>query len=100
MKKIMTYCGLYQDTHGMTMLGRVVLDSWLFGFIPESEDCKGWDVARMQVLMNRVEAAWDQYGNLPSRLPPELRERHAELYARATERAQQLGWNPALADDD
>ena len=99
-KNTMTYSGFYQDTHGMTVLGRVVLDGWLFGFIPESEDCKGWDMARMQVLMNRVEAAWDQHGNLPSQLPPELRERHTELYARAAECAQQRGWNPELGDDD
>lgn len=84
----------------MTVLGRVVLDGWLFGLIPESEDCKGWDMPRMQLLMSRVEAAWDQHGNLPSRLPPELRERHAELYQRATVRAQQHGWNPELDDDD
>ena len=60
-KNTMTYPGFNEDTHGMTVLGRVVLDGWLFGFIPESEDCKGWDMARMQVLMNRVEAAWDQH---------------------------------------
>ena len=57
-------------------------------------------MARMQVLMNRVEAAWDEHGSLPSRLPPELRERHTELYARAAERAQGRGWNPELGDDD
>ena len=54
-------------------------------------------MARMQVLMNRVEAAWDEHGSLPSRLPPELRERHTELYARAAERAQGRGWNPEMA---
>ena len=99
-KNTMTYAGFNEDTHGMTVLGRVVLDGWLFGFIPESEDCKGWDMARLQGLMTRVEAAWDQHGNLPSRLPPELRERHTELYARATERAHGRGWNPELGDDD
>ena len=99
-KQTMTYAGFYQDTHGLTALGRVVLDAWLFGLIPESEDCKGWDLARMQLLMNRVETAWDRYGNLPSRLPLELRERHTELYARATERALARGWNPELGDDD
>ena len=39
-KNTMTYSGFYEDTHGMTVLGRVVLVGWLFGFIPESEDCK------------------------------------------------------------
>ena len=100
MKNPPTYAGFNNDSHGITIFGRVVLDGWLFGFIPETEDCAGWDLTRMQALMTRIEAKWDEYGNLPSRLPPELRERHAELYAQATERAQRRGWNPELGDDE
>lgn len=100
MKNPPTYAGFNNDSHGITIFGRVVLDGWLFGLIPETEDCAGWDLTRMQALMTRIEAEWDQYGNLPSRLPPELRDRHAELYASATERAQRRGWNPELGDDD
>jgi hypothetical protein len=96
----MTYAGLEQDAHGMTMLGRVVLDGWLFNLIPETEDCAGWDLQRMQLLMNKVEAQWDAYGNLPSRLPPELRARHTALYTQAAERARERGWDPELGDDD
>ena len=94
------YVGFHRDKHGITQLGRVVLDGWLFGFIPETEDCAGWDIGRMQALMDKVEREWDRYGNLPSRLPPELRRRHAELYARATEAARAKGWDPELGDDD
>jgi hypothetical protein len=54
----------------------------------------------MQGLMQKVEAEWDQYGNLPSRLPPELAERHRALYERAMKRAQDKGWNAELDDDD
>ncbi len=100
MQDKITYPGLHQDTHGMTVLGRVVLDGWLFGLIPETEDCAGWDLQRMQKLMGQVEQVWDQYGNLPSRLPPELRERHAKLYDMATERARQRGWDPELDEDE
>lgn len=100
MKNPPTYAGFNNDSHGITIFGRVVLDGWLFGFIPETEDCAGWDLTRMQALMTRIEAKWDEYGNLPSRLPPELRERHAELYASATERAQRRGWDPELGDDE
>jgi len=78
----------------------VVMDGWLFGFIPESEDCAGWSLGQMQVLMDKVDREWDKYGNLPSRLPDEMRARHAELYARATERAREKGWNPELGDDE
>ena len=100
MQEKMTYPGLHQDTHGMTVLGRVVLDGWLFGLIPETEDCAGWDLQRMQKLMDQVGQIWDQYGNLPSRLPDEMRQRHADLYARATERAREKGWDPELGDDE
>lgn len=95
-----TYCGFYNDKHGMTQLGRVVLDGWLFGFIPESEDCTGWDLGRMQALMERIEKEWDKYDCLPSRLPPELRARHAQIYAKAMALAREKGWNPELGEDD
>jgi hypothetical protein len=94
------YVGFHQDKHGMTQLGRIVLDGWLFGFLPESEDCAGWEMGRMQMLMDRVQVEWDKYGNLPSRLPPELRQRHADLYTRAMRQARTKGWNPELGDDD
>lgn len=95
-----TYAGFHQDKHGMTQLGRIVLDGWLFGLIPESEDCAGWDLGRMQMLMEKVQAEWDKYANLPSRLPTELRERHAEIYARALVQARDKGWDPELGDDE
>jgi hypothetical protein len=94
------YVGLRNDKHGMTQLGRIVLDGWLFGLIPETEDCAGWDLGRMQILMEKVEVEWDKYGNLPSRLPPDLRQRHTELYARATAVAREKGWDPELGDED
>lgn len=94
------YVGFRNDKHGMTQLGRIVLDGWLFGLIPETEDCTGWDLGRMQILMEKVEIEWDKYGNLPSRLPPELKQRHTEIYARATARARDKGWNPELGEDD
>lgn len=99
MKEKMTYSGFNQDSHGLTMLGRVVLDGWLFGLLPRDEDCTGWDLSRMQQLMGQVEACWDRYGNLPSRLPPDLQSHHAELYAWATERGRARGWDPDLADE-
>jgi hypothetical protein len=94
------YVGFRNDKHGMTQLGRIVLDGWLFGLIPETEDCAGWDLGRMQILMEKIEIEWDKYGNLPSRLPFELRQRHTEIYAKATAIAKGKGWNPELGDDD
>ena len=94
------YVGFYNDKHGMTQLGRIVLDGWLFGFIPENEDCTGWDMGRMQILMDRCEKEWDKYGNLPSRLPEALRVRHVEIYEKAMKLAKNKGWNPELGEDD
>ena len=100
MNNKMTYAGFSHDKHGITMMGRVVLGAWLFGFLPETEDCAGWDLGRMQVLTDKVEAEWDKYKSLPSNLPAELRERHAALYKMAVERARDKGWDPELGDDD
>lgn len=94
------YVGLNNDSHGITQLGRIVLDARVFGLIPETEDCAGWDLQRMQLLANQVEARWDEYGNLPSRLPDDLRARHSAIYEQALARARQLGWNPELDEDD
>ncbi|MDA8093884.1 MAG: hypothetical protein M0T84_08235 [Betaproteobacteria bacterium] len=95
-----TYAGFHQDKHGITQLGRIVLDGWLFSLIPETEDCAGWEIGRIQALMEQVEREWDKYGNLPSRLPPALRQRHHDLYARATAAARVKGWDPELGDED
>ena len=94
------YVGLHQDHHGITQLGRIVLDGRVFGFIPETEDCAGWDLGRMQMLMDKISAEWDKYANLPSRLPPELQQRHTEIYASAMAQAREKGWDPELGDDE
>ena len=94
------YVGYHQDKHGITQLGRVVLDGWLFGLIPPQQDCAGWGIGRMQGLMEQVQAEWDRHGNLPGRLPTELRQRHAELYERAMREARTRGWDPELGDDE
>lgn len=94
------YPGFHRDEHGLTLLGRVVLDAWLFGLLPRGQDCAGWDLQRMQALAEQVQKQWDAYGSLPSRLPEPLRTQHAELYAWAAERARGLGWSAELGDDD
>ena len=95
-----TYIGFNNDHHGITQLGRIVLDGWLFGFIPETEDCAGWDLGRMQILMNKVEQEWDKYSNLPSRLPDDLRKKHFDIYEKAMAMARTKGWNPELGEDE
>lgn len=94
------YVGLDNDKHGLTQLGRVVLDGRLFDLIPPTQDCAGWDIGRMQALMERVQVEWDKYDNLPSRLPEALAERHREIFDRAIKSARAKGWDPELSEDD
>ena len=94
------YPGLLDDHDGgLTHLGRIVMDGWVFGLIPETQTCSGWTAAQMQELVDRVSQAWAPHGHLPSRLPAQLRERHAQIYDAALERARAAGWNPELDDD-
>lgn len=54
----------------------------------------------MQVLYEKVYAAWEPYAHLPSRLPDELRDRHTRLYTQAIARAKEKGWDAELSEDD
>ena len=95
------YPGILEDQQGgMTHLGQIVRDGWVFGFIPETETCAGWNASRMQVLYEKVYAEWEKYGHLPSRLPDDLRERHGRIHGEFMTRAREQGWNPELGEDD
>lgn len=95
------YPGLFDDKYGgMTHLGQIVKDAWVFGVIPETETCKDWTPAQMQLLYDKVYAEWAKYAHLPSRLPPELAERHARIHSEAIARARSLGWDAELGEDD
>ena len=95
------YAGIDKDEKGgLTHLGRVVRDAWVFDILPETETCEGWGFARMQNLYEQVYAAWEPYAHLPSRLPDNLRERHARLYAQAITAARNKGWDAELGEDE
>jgi len=91
------YVGLHQD--GMSPTANIILDAQVFGFLPESETCEGWNYDRLEALYDKVSAAWAPYGHLASRLPPELQERHTRLYGEAIRRARELGWDPSTDDE-
>lgn len=98
---IQTYCGIYKDeAGGLTPLGRIVMDAWVFEIIPASEPCEGWDAARMQELSNRVTAAWASFDNDPRNLPDDLRMRHAMIYEQALARGGRAEWDPNIDGDD
>ena len=54
----------------------------------------------LELEMSKVDQLWDQYGNVPSALPPELADRHKRVYAEAIARARARGWDAELDDND
>src|SRR4051794_7917166 len=95
------YEGIYNDeASGLTRLGRIVMDAWVFEIINSSETCAGWDAVRMQALEQQVAAAWAIYDNKASNLPDDLRMRHAMIYEHAMMRGQDQGWDATIDGDD
>lgn len=95
------YVGIDQDENGgLTHIGRIVLDAWVFNILPESEKCAGWDAAQIQNLYEKVYSAWGPYAHLPSRLPDDLRQRHEQIYIQAIANARSKGWDAELKDED
>ena len=88
------YVGIEEDLFaGMTAIGKIIRDAWVFGLLPETETCKGWNLAGINNLLDKVNAEWDKYGCLASRLPEELFERHQRIHNEAVKKARELGWD-------
>ncbi len=88
------YVGITNDINGgMTTIGKIIRDAWVFGLLDESETCEGWNLAGIDALLDKVTAEWDKYGCLVSRLPPELFERHQRIHAEAVAKARAAGWS-------
>ena len=101
MAKPSTYVGIDKDVQGgMTTIGKLIRDAWVFGLIPETETCEGWNLAGIDALLDKVNAEWDKYGCLVSRLPEELRARHQRIHDEAIARAREAGWNGEIETDD
>ena len=96
-----TYPGIDKDPQGaMNATGNIIRDAWVFDLLPETETCAGWTRQGIDALYDKVSDAWKPYGHLPSRLPPELRERHRRIYDDARRQALEKGWNPDFALDN
>ena len=88
------YVGIDNDQFGgMTTIGKIIRDARVFGLIPETETCEGWNLAGIDALLDKVNKEWDKYGCLASRLPQELFERHQRIHAEAVKKARELGWD-------
>jgi hypothetical protein len=96
-----TYVGIDKEMlGGMTSIGKLIRDAWVFGLIPETETCAGWNLARIDALLHKVNDEWDKYGCLVSHLPAELRERHERIHGEAIERARAAGWSGEIETED
>ena len=96
-----TYVGVDDDLYGgMTTIGKLIRDARVFGLLPESESCKGWNLAGIDALMDKVNAEWDRYGCLVSHLPQALAERHGRIHGEAIARAKAAGWQGEFETED
>ncbi|MFV2057108.1 MAG: hypothetical protein ACC707_11615, partial [Thiohalomonadales bacterium] len=85
---------------GMTSIGKIIRDAWVFELIPESETCENWNLAGIDALLDKVNTEWDKYGCLVSNLPEALRERHKRIHDAAIAKAKASGWCGDVETDD
>ena len=101
MNKPKTYIGIDKEINGgMTTIGKLIRDAWVFGIIPETETCEGWNLAGIDALLDKVNTEWDKYGCLVSHLPEDLKQRHQEIHNVAIEKANAAGWSGEVETDD
>ena len=95
------YVGINNDINGgMTTIGKIIRDAWVFGLLDEAETCEGWNLAGIDALLQKVNNEWDKYGCLVSHLPTDLRERHQQIHDAAIARAKTAGWTGEIETDD
>ncbi len=95
------YIGIDKDLYGgMTNIGKIIRDAWVFGLIPETETCEGWNLAGIDALLQKVNAEWDKYGCLVSQLPEPLAKRHYEIHQKAIDAAKAQGWSGEIETGD
>ena len=95
------YVGINNDINGgMTTIGKIIRDAWVFGLIPESETCEGWNLAGIDALLDKVNAEWDKYGCMVSALPEDLRDRHDRIHGEALKNARASGWSGEIETGD
>jgi hypothetical protein len=95
------YIGIDKDINGgMTTIGKIIRDAWVFELIPETETCEGWNIQGIDALLDKVNVEWDKYGCLVSQLPDDLRQRHERIHGDAMEKARKAGWSGNVETDD
>ena len=101
MNKPTKYIGINNEINGgMTTIGKIIRDAWVFELIPESQTCEGWTIQGIDALMDKVNKEWDKYGCLVRNLPEDLRERHERIHGEWIEKARAAGWSGEVETDD
>lgn len=95
------YVGINNEVNGgMTTIGKIIRDAWVFDIIEETETCEGWNLAGVDALLDKVNTQWDKYGCLVSHLPSELFEKHQRIHNKAIEDARAAGWSGEVETGD
>ncbi len=95
------YVGIDKDVNGgMTTIGKIIRDAWVFDLLPETQTCEGWNLAGIDALLDKVNTEWDKYGCLVSHLPAKLAERHKRIHDIAFTRAREAGWSGEAETED
>ncbi len=101
MSKPDRYIGINNDINGgMTSIGKIIRDAWVFDLIDQSETCEGWNLAGIDALLQKVNAEWDKYGCMVSQLPEDLAKRHQKIHEQAIAKARAAGWSGEHETDD
>ncbi len=101
MAKPNKYIGIHNDLNGgMTNIGKIIRDAWVFELLPETQTCEGWNLAGIDALLQKVNAEWDKYGCLVSHLPKDLFNRHQRIHNKALEQAKAAGWSGEIETGD
>ncbi len=96
-----TYIGIQNEINGgMTTIGKIIRDAWVFGLIEETETCEGWNLSGINALLHKLNDEWDKYGCMVSNLPPELFEKHQRIHGKAIEDARATGWSGEIETGD
>ncbi len=101
MNKPKIYVGIDKDINGgMTSIGKIIRDAYVFDIIEDTQTCEGWNLAGIDSLLHKVNDRWDEYGCLASNLPKELSEKHFAIHDKAIKKAKEAGWSGEIETDD
>ncbi len=93
--KLLKPCGIFEDKYGgLTTLGNIIRDAWVFEILPGNQICQGWSIGAFENLQDKLEAEIAKYGVSVRSWPEENQQRHFRILEDAIKRARESGWDP------